>query len=111
VSNSASDLLVPWTPFAIALALVVSMMSSTEEWLYMAGAVGAAASLAIGRTLGRSDGPLLAARVKKLAKGWLVVVALAALSLLHGSWQPMVFFTIAGVVSSGLFWLGCKSNR
>jgi hypothetical protein len=107
----SSDRLVPWIPFAIALTLIFSMMSSTEEWLYVAAAVGAVASLAVGRTLGRSDARLLAARVKRLAKGWLVVVALAALSLLHGQWQPMVFFAMAGVVSSGLFWLGCKSNR
>ena len=109
--NSSSDRLIPWTPVAIALTLIVSMMSRTEEWLYLAAAVGAAASVAVGRTLGPSDAAALAARVKKFTKGWIVVVALAALSLLHETWQPMVFFALGGVLSSGLFWLGCKSNR
>lgn len=87
------------------------MMSTTEEWLYVAVLIGAVASIAVGRTLGRSDEYVLAARVGKFAKGWIVVVTLAALSLLHGKWQPMAFFAVAGVVSSGLFLLGCKSSR
>ena len=68
--KSSSDRLVPWTPVAIALTLIVSMMSRTEEWLYLAAAVGAAASVAVGRTLGPSDATALAARVKKFTKGW-----------------------------------------
>ncbi|HET8722392.1 MAG TPA: hypothetical protein VFM24_10210 [Nitrospira sp.] len=95
---------------AIALVLVLSMMSATEEWLYVAAVLGALASVAVGRTLGRSDNSALAARVRKFAKGWIIVVALAALSLLHGKWQPMAFFAIAGVISSALFWLACKSS-
>jgi hypothetical protein len=111
VSNVPSDRLVPWTPFAIALVLIFSMMSTTEEWLYVAAVLGVLASIAVGRTLGRSDESVLATRVRKFARGWIVVVALAALSLLHGKWQPMAFFATAGVISSSLFWLGCKSSR
>ena len=109
--NSPSDRLVAWTPVAIALALVFSMMSTTEEWLYVAAAVGVLASIAVGRTLGRSDQRVLAARVMKFAKGWIIVAAVTALSLLNGKWQPMAFFAISGVVSTGLFWLGGKSSR
>jgi hypothetical protein len=109
--RSPSDRLIPWTPLAIAFGLVFSMMSSTEEWLYVATAVGAVASIAVGRTLGRSDARVLAGRVGTFAKAWMVVVVLAALSLLHGKWQPMAFFALAGVSSSALFWLACKSNR
>ena len=106
-----SDRLIPWTPLAIALALVFSMMSEREEWLYVAAAVGVVASLAVGRTLGRSDERSMHARVRKFAKGWMIVIALAAFSLLHGKWQPPVFFALVGAVSSALFWLACKSSR
>jgi predicted CDP-diglyceride synthetase/phosphatidate cytidylyltransferase len=110
-TGSRADRLIQWTPFAIALSLVFSMMSDREEWLYVAAVIGGLASIALGRTLGRSDRFSLQARVRKFAKGWVVVVALAALSLLHGKWQPMVFFAVIGVLSSGFFWFGCKSNK
>jgi hypothetical protein len=45
-------------------------------------------------------------RLWKFAKGWLLVVAFAAFSLLHGKWQPMVFFALVGIISSAFFWLG-----
>ena len=60
----------------------------------------------------RTIGPVLVTSAREeVAKGWVVVVALAALSLLHGKWQPMVFFAVVGVLSSGFFWFGCKSNK
>lgn len=108
---SGSDRLIQWIPFALALGLIFSMMPDRAEWLYVAAVVGGLASIAVGRTLGRLDRSSLQARVRKFAKGWVVVVALAALSLLHGKWQPMVFFAVVGVISSGLFWFGCKSNK
>jgi hypothetical protein len=110
-TRSGSDRLIQWTPFTIALGLVFSMMPDRAEWLYVAAVVGGLASIAVGRTLGRLDRVSLQARVRKFAKGWVVVVALAALSFLHGKWQPMVFFAVVGVISSGLFWFGCKSNK
>lgn len=110
-TGSGSVRLIQWTPFAIALSLVFSMMSEREEWLYVAAVIGGLASIALGRTLGRSDRFSLQSRVRKFAKGWVVVVALATLSLLHGKWQPMVFFAVVGVLSSGFFWFGCKSNK
>ena len=106
-----SDRLIPWTPIAIALTLVFSMMSERDEWLYVAAVLGVVASLAVGRTLGRADNRSLKTRVKKFAKGWVIVVAFAALSLLQGTWQPMVFFAVVGVISLALFWLACKSSR
>ena len=98
-----------WVPLGIAIWLIFSMMSDTEELLYLAAVVGAVASIAMGRTL---SGDLSAeGRLWKFAKGWLFVVALAALSLMNGKWQPMVFFAFVGVLSSVLFWLGAKSRR
>ena len=110
-TGSGSDRLIQWTPFAIALGLVFSMMSERAEWLYVAAVIGGLASIAVGRTLGRSDQFSLQTRVRKFAKGWVAVVALAALSLLHGKWQPMLFFVVVGVISSTFFWFGCKSNK
>jgi len=110
-TGAGSDRLIQWIPFAIALGLVFSMMPDREEWLYVAAVIGGLASIAVGRTLGRSDRLSLQARVRKFAKGWVVVVALAALSLFHGKWQPMVFFAVVGVVSSTFFWVGCRSNK
>ena len=69
-TGSGSDRLIQWTPFAIALGLVFSMMSDREEWLYVAAVMGGLASIAVGRTLGRSDRFSLQGRVKKFAK-WL----------------------------------------
>ena len=108
VSRSYS--LIEWTPFGIALTLIFSMMSDTEEWLYVAAVIGVLASIAVGRTSGMSGEFSLQARLWKFTKSWLVVVGLAALSLMSGKWQPMVFFALVGVISSALFWLGCKSS-
>jgi hypothetical protein len=108
---TGSHRLVQWTPFAIALVLIFSMMPDREEWLYVAAVLGALASLAVGRTLARPDEFSRRAPVRRFAKGWVVVVVLAALSLLHGKWQPMAFFGVVGVISSVLFWVGCKSSK
>jgi hypothetical protein len=106
--SGGGDRLVPLTPFAIAFALIISMMSPREEWLYVAAVIGVLASLAVGRTSGlRRDGSLPTG-VWRFAKGWLVVVLVAGLSMLHGKWQPMLFFILVGFVSTALFWLGCK---
>jgi hypothetical protein len=97
-------------PLAIALVLVFSMMSERGEWLYVAVVLGVLASIAVGRTLGKSDALALRTYMWAFAKGWGFVVVLAAFSLLHGKWQPMVFFAIVGIISSGLLWLGYKSS-
>jgi len=86
------------------------MMSNREVWLYVAAIAGVLASIAVGRTLRTSEELSLQARLWKFAKGWVLVVSLAALSLLHGKWQPMLFFALVGVISSAFFWLGCKSS-
>ncbi|MDF0643952.1 MAG: hypothetical protein P0111_07965 [Nitrospira sp.] len=103
--------LMVWTPLGIALVLIFSMMSEIEEWLYVAVVIGLVASLAVGRTSGKPGEASVQARLFKFGKGWSLVVALAALSLLHGTWQPMVFFAIFGALSTACFWLGCKSSR
>jgi hypothetical protein len=108
-TRSAADRLISWTPFAVALALISSMMAARDEWLYVAAVIGLLASLAVGRTSGAAD-RALQGRVWKFAKSWFVVVLLAALSVLHGTWQPMVFFAVVGTVSTAFFWLGCKSS-
>jgi hypothetical protein len=107
--QTPSDRLIPWTPFAVTLALVFSMMAAREEWLYVAAVIGVLASLAVGRTSGTAHGAF-EARTWKFAKGWLLVVLLAAVSILHGRWQPMVFFAVVGMVSTASFWLGGKSS-
>jgi hypothetical protein len=109
-TGSRSWRLIEWAPFGIALELIFSMMSETVEWLYAAAVLGILASIAVGRTSGKSELPVQA-RLWKFAKGWLLVVALAGFSLLHGKWQPMVFFAIVGIISSAFFWLGCKSSK
>ena len=103
--------LIQWAPFGIALGLIVSMMSDREEWLYVMAVIGVLVSIAVGRTSGKSEEFSLQRRLWKFAKGWVVVVALAAISLLHGKWQPMVFFALAGVIATVCFWVGCKSSK
>ena len=109
--NHGRTPLIEWAPFGIALSLILSMMSDRAEWLYVAAVIGILASIAVGRTSGQSEEFPLQKRLWKFAKGWLVVVTLTAVSLLHGKWQPMVFFALVGVLSSVLFWLGSKSSR
>jgi len=103
--------LIEWTPFGIALGLILSMMSAREEWLYVAAVAGVFASVAVGRTSGKSEDFAVKARLRKFAKGWLFVVAFAALGLLEGKWQPMVFFVLVGIISSAFFLLGCRSSN
>jgi hypothetical protein len=109
-TGSRSYRLIEWAPFVIALGLILSMMSNREVWLYVAAIAGVLASIAVGRTSKKSEELSLHARLWKFAKGWVLVVALAAFSLLHGKWQPMLFFALVGVISSAFFWLGCKSS-
>ena len=109
-AKSHSRRLLQWMPFAIALLLILSMMSERQEWLYVAAVLGVLASVAVGRTLGTAEKLVWRAQMVTFAKGWVVVVILAAFSLFHGKWQPMVFFTIVGIISSGLLWLGYKSR-
>jgi hypothetical protein len=108
--RSGASWLIGWTPVAIALALIVSMMPQRQEWLYVAAVIGVLASLAVGRTAGVPVDRALQTRVRTFAKGWLVVVLCAALSVLHGKWQPMVFFLLVAIISTVFFWLGCKSS-
>jgi hypothetical protein len=103
--------LIPWTPYAIALALIVSMMPARAEWLYVTAVIGVLASLAVGRTSGAPAAGSLQTRVWTFVKGWLIVVVLAALSVLHGKWEPMVFFAFVGLVSTLCFWLASKSSH
>ena len=110
--QTRSRRLIEWTPFGIALGLILSMMSAREEWLYVAAVAGVFASVAVGRTSsGKSENFAVKARLWKFGKSWLFVVAFAALGLLEGKWQPMVFFVLVGVISSAFFWLGCKSSN
>ncbi|HKT34709.1 MAG TPA: hypothetical protein VJR03_07740 [Nitrospira sp.] len=110
-TGSHADRLVQWMPLAIAIVLIFSMMPTREEWLYVAAVLGGLASLAVGRSLGRADELVLRGRLWRFAKGWLLVVVLASFSLLHGKWEPMVFFAVVGLLSSAFFWVGCKSSK
>lgn len=107
-TGSRSCRLIEWTPLGIALGLIFSMMFDRQEWLYAVAVVGVLASIAVGRTSEKSEEFSVQSRLWKFAKGWLLVVAIAAFSLLHGKWQPMVFFALVGIISSAFFWLGCK---
>jgi hypothetical protein len=102
--------LIGWTPIAIALVLIFSMMPQREEWLYVAAVIGVVGSIAVGRTTGQFRLLSWRSRLWTFMKGWLIVIACAAVSVLHGNWQPMVFFALAGVISSGFFWLGHKTS-
>ena len=108
--RSGASRLISGTPVAIALALIFSMMPQREEWLYVTAVIGVLASVAVGRTSGISADRTLQARVWAFSKGWLVVVLCAAVSILHGKWQPMVFFLFVAIISTVSFWLGCKSS-
>ena len=103
--------LIGWTPIAIALVLVISMMPQRAEWLYVATVLGVVGSIAVGRTTGHLRQLSWRSRLWTFTKGWLIVVACAAISVLHGNWQPMVFFALAGGISSVFFWLGHKTSR
>lgn len=107
-TRAGASQLILWTPVAIAAALVFSMMPQREEWLYVAAVIGVLASVAVGRTSVAPADRALQARLRTFAKGWLIVCLCAALSVLHGKWQPMVFFLAVAIISTVFFWLGCK---
>ena len=109
-TRPAASRLILWTPLAIALMLIGSMMPQRQEWLYVASVLGVLASVAVGRTSGAPVARALRTRVRTFAKGWLVVVLCAALSVLHGKWQPMVFFFLVAIISTVFFWLGSRSS-
>src|SRR6185503_2227454 len=69
-TGSGSGRLIQWSPFAIALGVVFSMMPERAVRLYVAAVVGELASIAMDRTLGRLDRFPLQARARKFAKRW-----------------------------------------
>jgi hypothetical protein len=94
----------------IAGGLIFAMMGGMDALLYGIFAAGAIGSFVLGQCAIKDDVPSRDERLRKFGKGWLLVIGLAALSLINGKWEPMVFFALASAISSGLFWLGSRSS-
>lgn len=95
----------------IAGGLIVAMMAGMDALLYGIAAAGTIGSFVLGQYTARPDIPSRDERLWKFGKSWLLVVGCAALSLINGKWEPMLFFALAGAISSGLFWLGSRSSN
>ena len=93
----------------IAGGLIFAMMGGMDALLYGIIAAAAVGSFVLGQCAFKDHVPSRDERLREFGKGWLLVVGCAALSLINGKWEPMVFFALAGAISSGLFWLGSRS--
>lgn len=110
-SSTRVHRLLEWTPFMIAGGLIFAMMAGMDALLFGIAAAGAIGSFVLGQFTASADVPSSDERLWKFGKSWLLVVGCAALSLINSKWEPMVFFALAGAISSGLFWLGSRSSH
>jgi hypothetical protein len=97
--------------FAIAGGLVFAMMAGTDALLYSVTMAGLVGSFVVGRLCVRHNWLPAQEGVKRYGMMWLWVIGCAALSLLNGKWEPMVFFGAVGAVMALIFWFGTRTAR
>ena len=92
------------------MGLIFAMMAGVGALLYAVVVAVVCGSILLGRISGTAAVLSMDERLQKFAKSWWLVVGFAALSLNNGKWEPMLFFALAGAISSGLFWYGTSSS-
>jgi hypothetical protein len=84
-----------------------------DPGLYAAGGVGVVASFALGYVSLRRRLIPLGSGVVRYGKLWVWMTVVAALSLITGKWEPLVFFAVVGVAMTLLYalggWLGSRA--
>jgi hypothetical protein len=103
----------------VVLAIVGSgllfMFAGMDPGLYAAGGLGAVASFTLGYASLRRRLITLGAGVVRYGKLWVWMMVFAALSLITGKWEPLVFFAVIGVAMTLFYalggWLGARTTR
>lgn len=91
--------------------LLFFMVGGRETGIYLAGLVGTIASTVLGWYSVRRGWVSVSAGIRRFATRWFYVVGFAALSLMNGKWEPMVFAAVVGVTLTGFYALGARSAR
>lgn len=91
--------------------LLFFMVGGMESGIYVAGLLGAIASAALGWHSVRQGWVSLPEGIKRFGTRWLYVVGFAALSLMNGKWEPIVFAAVVAITMTGLYALGARSAQ
>ena len=100
---------------AIAGSAMFFMFVGFDPGLYAAGGLGAVASFTLGYASLRRRLIPLGAGVVRYGKLWVWMMVFAALSLITGKWEPLVFFAVVGVAMTLIYalggWLGARASE
>jgi hypothetical protein len=94
------------TVLAIAGSAMLFMFAGLDAGLCASAVLGVVASFALGYFSLRRNLTPLGPGVVRYGKLWVWMTVVAALSLITGKWQPIVFFALAGLAMTTLFALG-----
>lgn len=101
------------TVLAIAGSGMFFIFAGVDAGLYAAGALGMVASFALGYASLRRRLISLGRGVVRYGKLWVWMMVIAALSLVTGKWEPVVFFALVGVAMTLFYvlggWLGARA--
>ena len=99
---------------AIAGSAMFFMFAGFDPGLYAAGVVGVIVSFALGYVSLRRGLIPLGSGVVRYGKLWVWMTVVAALSLVTGKWQPLMFFAVVGVAMTLFYalggWVGSRSS-
>jgi len=101
----------------VVLAIVGSgllfMFAGIDAGVVAAGGLGVVASFTLGYASVRRRLIPLGAGVVRYGKLWVGMMVFAALSLITGKWEPLVFFAVVGVAMTLFYalggWLGARA--
>jgi hypothetical protein len=98
---------------ATAGSALFFMFAGSNAGLLFAGSGGAVAAFALGYASLRRRAVALGAGVVRYCRLWVGMTAVSALSLIHGSWQPLMLFALASLTMTLLYasgaWLGSRA--
>jgi hypothetical protein len=103
----ANDLFV----VATAFGMVAFMFAGIGAGLYAMGILGAIAAYLLGYLGAQKNRVEANLGTFEFVKPWLWLTAFAALALIKGKWQPLIFFGGIGAGMALLYWIGAWIGR
>jgi len=103
----ANDIIVIVTAFG----MVGFMFAGFGAGLYAMGILGAVAAYLLGFLGAQHNRVVANLGTFEFVKPWLWLTAFAALALIKGKWQPLIFFGGIGAGMALLYWIGAWIGR
>ena len=96
---------------ATAFGMVAFIFAGIGAGLYAMGILGAVAAYLLGYLGAQHNRVDSNVGTFEFVKPWLWLVAFAALALIKGKWQPLIFFGGIGAGLALLYWIGAWLGR